>query len=244
MLKKIMMLAVVFGLYSQAAFAEQVLIKTNKGDIVLELLTEKSPKTVANFKRYVNEQFYDGLIFHRVIDNFMVQGGGFNQLMQNKAANYKVENESLNGVSNVRGTVAMARTNDPHSASSQFFINVVDNTFLDAQGGRFGYAVFARVLEGMQVVDVIKSVPTAPNRGHSDVPTEAVIIESMQLLDDNVEEELQSSTKTQSEQLLSESEVEPNNVDETIDQINSDTDSQTKVEEVTEVQTHSQTEPD
>lgn len=159
----------------------QVELNTNKGRIVLELNTEKAPKTAANFLEYVRDGFYDGVIFHRVIDGFMIQGGGFDENFKEKATRDAIENEADNGLSNDVGTIAMARTQAPHSASAQFFINVKNNSFLNhtsktAQG--WGYAVFGKVVEGMDVVEAIKGVRTG-NRGyHADVPLENVVIES------------------------------------------------------------------
>ncbi|AKH69929.1 peptidyl-prolyl cis-trans isomerase (rotamase) - cyclophilin family [Spongiibacter sp. IMCC21906] len=157
-----------------------VIFKTNFGDIKIELDFEKAPKTAANFKQYVQEGFYDGVIFHRVINGFMVQGGGFEPGMKEKTTREPIENEADNGLKNEEGTLAMARTMDPHSASAQFFINVKDNDFLNhssksMQG--WGYAVFAKVSDGMDVVEKIKAVPTTSKAGHQDVPAEDVVIE-------------------------------------------------------------------
>ncbi len=166
---------------ASAAEATRVRLNTNKGPIVIELDTEAAPKSAANFERYAREGYYDGTIFHRVIGNFMVQGGGFTPDMDRKETREPIENEAKNGLSNTRGTVAMARTNDPHSATSQFFINVVDNPMLDqdARGpGVWGYAVFGRVVEGMDVVDAIRDVPTTQKGPYRDVPKDPVIIES------------------------------------------------------------------
>ncbi|MFU0357452.1 peptidylprolyl isomerase [Acinetobacter baumannii] len=163
----------------------QVELNTNKGCIVLELNTEKAPKTAANFLEYVRDGFYDGVIFHRVIDGFMIQGGGFDENFKEKATRDAIENEADNGLSNDVGTIAMARTQAPHSASAQFFINVKNNSFLNhtsktAQG--WGYAVFGKVVEGMDVVEAIKGVRTG-NRGyHADVPLENVVIESAKII--------------------------------------------------------------
>ncbi|MDR8523227.1 peptidylprolyl isomerase [Shewanella fidelis] len=159
-----------------------ITLHTNHGDIKLALDAEKAPNTAANFMSYAKDGFYDGTIFHRVIDGFMVQGGGFTEDMDQKRPNEAIANEANNGLSNKTGTIAMARTSDPHSATAQFFINVNDNTFLDfksesAQG--WGYCVFGEVTEGMDVVNKIKAVSTG-NRGmHQDVPLEAVIIEKV-----------------------------------------------------------------
>ena len=163
----------------------QVELNTNKGRIVLELNTEKAPKTAENFLQYVRDGFYDGVIFHRVIDGFMIQGGGMDENFKEKATRDSIENEADNGLSNDVGTIAMARTQAPHSASAQFFINVKNNAFLNhtgktAQG--WGYAVFGKVVEGMDVVDAIKGVRTG-NRGyHADVPLENVVIESAKII--------------------------------------------------------------
>ena len=156
-----------------------VILETNYGDITVELDFDKAPKTAANFKQYVEDGFYDGTIFHRVIDNFMVQGGGFESGMKQKETREQIENEADNGLTNNIGTLAMARTQDPHSASAQFFINIKDNDFLnhtskDSQG--WGYAVFAKVTAGMDVVDKIKGVSTTSAGGHQDVPAADVII--------------------------------------------------------------------
>ena len=157
-----------------------ILMKTSKGDIKLELDKEKAPKTVANFLGYVESGHYTGTTFHRVIDGFMIQGGGFDESMRQKAAPNTVENEAENGLKNVVGSVAMARTADPHSASAQFFINVKDNTFLDHPGqDGWGYCVFGRVVEGMEVVNDIKGVPT----GAQDVPQEVVTINEVSVVE-------------------------------------------------------------
>jgi peptidyl-prolyl cis-trans isomerase B (cyclophilin B) len=163
----------------------QVLLKTNKGDITLTLDAAKAPKTVANFLAYVKSGHYDDTIFHRVIDNFMIQGGGMAPGMKQKPTQAEIENEANNGLKNVNGSVAMARTNEPHSASSQFFINVNDNDFLNhtaptAQG--WGYAVFGSVTDGMDVVNAIRKVKTGSSGFHQDVPTEDVVIEKATVL--------------------------------------------------------------
>ncbi|WP_260291064.1 peptidylprolyl isomerase [Sedimenticola hydrogenitrophicus] len=155
-----------------------ITLKTNRGDIVIELDEEKAPITSANFAQYVKDGFYNGTIFHRVINNFMIQGGGFEAGMAEKSTRAPIENEAKNGLSNVTGSIAMARTMDPHSASAQFFINVADNKFLDYPGqDGWGYCVFARVVEGMDVVNQMKSVDTTMRMGHQDVPVEDLIIE-------------------------------------------------------------------
>jgi peptidyl-prolyl cis-trans isomerase B (cyclophilin B) len=155
-----------------------ITLKTNHGDIVIELDEQNAPVTAANFKQYVEDGFYDGTIFHRVIGNFMIQGGGMTPDMVQKATRPAIENEAKNGLKNARGSIAMARTGDPHSATAQFFINVKDNDFLDYPGqDGWGYCVFGKVVEGMDVVDRIKAVATATRRGHQDVPVEDVVIE-------------------------------------------------------------------
>jgi peptidyl-prolyl cis-trans isomerase B (cyclophilin B) len=158
-----------------------VLITTNHGDIKLELYADKAPKTVENFLAYVNAGHYDGTIFHRVIDGFMVQGGGFEPGMKQKPTNGTVENEAKNGLKNEPYTVAMARTSDPHSASAQFFINVKNNAFLDYPGqDGWGYCVFGKVIEGQDVVDKIRAVKTSRTGMFADVPADDVIIEKAQ----------------------------------------------------------------
>ena len=159
---------------------EQVVLQTNHGSIQIELDDVKAPKTVANFLQYVADGFFDGTIFHRVIPGFMIQGGGFTETMQQKPTADTIKNEADNGLKNARGTLAMARTNDPHSATAQFFINLADNDFLDfrsASGNGWGYAVFGKVASGMDVVDTIAKVATGNHGMHQDVPKEAVIIE-------------------------------------------------------------------
>lgn len=155
-----------------------VILTTNHGKIKLELDAEKAPKTVENFLAYVRAGHYDGTIFHRVIDGFMIQGGGFEPGMKQKPTNDMIENEAKNGLKNKPYTVAMARTSDPHSASAQFFININDNTFLDYPGqDGWGYCVFGKVVEGTDVVDKIKSVKTTRSGMFSDVPVENILIE-------------------------------------------------------------------
>ena len=157
---------------------------TSLGDILIELDEENAPISSANFKQYVEDGFYDGLIFHRVIPNFMIQGGGFMPDMMQKATREPIENEAKNGLKNTRGTLAMARTSDPHSASAQFFINTKDNSFLDYPGqDGWGYAVFGKVAEGMDVVDKIEKVPTGNKAGHADVPVEPVVIEKAEVIE-------------------------------------------------------------
>ncbi|MFV0888103.1 peptidylprolyl isomerase [Metapseudomonas otitidis] len=161
-------------------------LHTNYGVITLELFEDKAPETTANFKEYVKAGHYDGTVFHRVISNFMIQGGGFEPGMKQKSTRAPIKNEANNGLSNKVGTIAMARTMDPHSASAQFFINVSDNDFLDhsaptTQG--WGYAVFGQVTEGMDVVNAIKGVATTMKAGHQDVPVEDVIIEKAEIVE-------------------------------------------------------------
>lgn len=159
-----------------------ITLHTNFGEIVIELDHTNTPITAENFLKYVKDGYYDGTIFHRVIDKFMVQGGGFLPGMTQKAAQKSIENEADKSQKNVRGTLAMARTSDPHSASSQFFINVVDNNFLNFTSkspNGWGYCVFGKVVSGMDVVDKIKAVPTTSRAGHQDVPVEDVIIEKV-----------------------------------------------------------------
>ena len=156
-----------------------VKLETSKGEIVLELFEEQAPKTVANFLEYVKAGHYDGTIFHRVIDGFMIQGGGFTMEMQEKPTGEPIENEADNGIRNEAYTVAMARTTDPHSATAQFFINVKKNDFLDHTAptpGGWGYAVFGKVVKGQGVVNSIKAVDTGRHGMHDDVPKEPVVI--------------------------------------------------------------------
>lgn len=165
----------------------RVRMSTILGDMILELDAENAPKTVENFVSYASSGFYDGTIFHRVINNFMVQGGGFDTDMRQKTTEAPIDNEANNGLKNNRGTIAMARTMDPHSATAQFFINVSDNDFLNhtaenMQG--WGYAVFGQVVEGQEVLDKIRVVPTGSQAGHQDVPVDPVVIESVTVLDD------------------------------------------------------------
>ena len=158
----------------------RVLLETSKGVITLELDSKAAPKSVENFLGYVRDGFYDGTIFHRVIKGFMIQGGGFTEDMQQKSTHAPIANEADNGLQNKRGTVAMARTMDPHSATAQFFINTVDNSFLDHKGktsNGWGYCVFGKVVEGMNVVDAIESVSTTSKAGQRDVPSTPVTIE-------------------------------------------------------------------
>lgn len=171
-------LAVLAGLAASAANAQKVRLSTSQGDIVLQLDAEKAPRTVENFVQYVKAGHYSGTVFHRVINNFMIQGGGFNADMKEKPTKPPIPLEAKNGLSNVRGSLAMARTSDPNSAAAQFYINLIDNTFLDAANARdgHGYTVFGRVVEGMDVVDKIKLVPTGMKNGFQDVPSSPVVI--------------------------------------------------------------------
>jgi len=169
-------------------------LTTNHGNIFLELDAEKAPATVENFTQYVNDGFYNGTIFHRVISGFMIQGGGMEPGMKQKDTRDPIKNEADNGLSNDIGTIAMARTNDPDSASAQFFINIKDNAFLNHSAptaSGWGYCVFGKVIEGMDVVDKIKAVKTSSAGMHQDVPVEDVIIESAEVVDaiDNANEE-------------------------------------------------------
>ena len=161
-----------------------VIFETNHGIVKINLDSDKTPKTVENFKNYVESGFYDGTIFHRVIDNFMIQGGGFDTSMSQKTTNATIENEANQGRSNTRGTIAMARTNGPHSATAQFFINVKDNNFLNHTSetvSGWGYCAFGEVVEGMDVVDKIKGVDTTSKFGHQDVPVDDVVIQKAYL---------------------------------------------------------------
>jgi peptidyl-prolyl cis-trans isomerase B (cyclophilin B) len=161
-----------------------IILITNYGPINLELDFDKAPKSAANFLHYTKQNFYDGTIFHRVVNDFMIQGGGFESDMQKKLNGDPIENEADNGLSNLTGTVAMARTSDPHSATSQFFINVSDNHFLDHRDKTdvgWGYAVFGRVVEGMDVINKIKGCETTSRSGHQDVPVVEIIIESAEI---------------------------------------------------------------
>ena len=164
-----------------------VIVRTTFGEIKLDLDAEKAPKTVENFLQYARDGHYDGTIFHRVIDNFMIQGGGFDTKMEQKATGEAIDNEADNGLKNDFGTIAMARTMEPHSATAQFFINVKDNDFLNHTGKNmqgWGYAVFGKVSDGLDVLEKIRTVPTGNSGGHQDVPVDPVIIESVVVVDD------------------------------------------------------------
>lgn len=152
--------------------------KTSKGTFTVELFADEAPLSAENFLAYVDAGFFDGTIFHRVIPGFMLQGGGFTPDMQQKKTQAPIKNEAANGLKNKRGTLSMARTNDLHSATSQFFVNLVDNDFLDHKPGNYGYAVFGQVTSGMEVIDDIATVKTGNRMGHQDVPVESVVIES------------------------------------------------------------------
>ncbi|MDX1513887.1 MAG: peptidylprolyl isomerase [Gammaproteobacteria bacterium] len=172
--------ALTFGGAVRAETLPQVRLQTTLGDIVISLQADKAPLSVANFLDYVKSGFYDGTIFHRVIGNFMIQGGGFTEDLARKKTGRPIRNEADNGLENIRGTIAMARTGDPHSATSQFFINVMDNDGLNHTSPTrkgWGYAVFGRVVEGMDVVDEIRRVPTTTRNYLRDVPVTPVLIE-------------------------------------------------------------------
>lgn len=164
----------------------KVLLTTTYGKILLELDAERAPATTENFIQYVKDGHYDGTVFHRVISNFMIQGGGFTPDMSQKPTRAPIENEAANGLSNEAGTIAMARTSDPHSATAQFFINVADNHFLDQARSPdgWGYAAFGKVIEGMETVNRIKAVDTGNKGFHQDVPREDVLIESAEVIEE------------------------------------------------------------
>ena len=167
------------GVFADDDTGTTVVLETTNGNIELVLFDDKAPASVANFLQYVNQGYYDGTQFHRVIDGFMIQGGGFDANMIKKETRAAIQNEADNGLLNTVGTLAMARTNAPHSATSQFFINVADNTFLNHRGkapNLWGYAVFGEIRKGMEVIEAIKLVPTAAKDGHANVPIEPVII--------------------------------------------------------------------
>jgi peptidyl-prolyl cis-trans isomerase B (cyclophilin B) len=182
-----MILLLIFCLTGPAAAADkpQVIMETSKGTVVIELNAQKAPITTANFLAYVQSGFYDNTIFHRVIRGFMIQGGGLTADMRKKPNREPIRNEADNGLKNIAGTIAMARTGDPHSATAQFFINVKDNPFLDHRAKTprgWGYCVFGRVIKGMDVVHAIENVPTGRQAGRADVPIEPVVIQHMTLV--------------------------------------------------------------
>jgi len=186
-MKSILAAIAAFAVFGSAyAQNPQVQIKTSRGVIVAELYADKAPKTVENFLRYAKDGFYNGTVFHRVIDGFMIQGGGFDRDMRQKPARDPIQNEAGNRLKNLNGTLAMARTPNPHSATAQFFINVKDNDFLDfreptPQG--FGYAVFGKVVQGMDVVSAITKVATGNTGPHQNVPREPIVIEAVTLVE-------------------------------------------------------------
>ena len=175
-----------FGHTAHAQTAPRVKFTTNLGEFVVEVYPDKAPKTVDNFLQYVRDKHYDGTVFHRVIENFMIQGGGFTPDMKEKFTRAPIPLESRNGLSNSRGTLAMARTSDPNSATAQFFINVADNDFLNFTSPTprgWGYCVFGKVVEGREVVDQLRSVATTSRAGHQDVPAEDVVINRAELVE-------------------------------------------------------------
>jgi peptidyl-prolyl cis-trans isomerase A (cyclophilin A) len=156
--------------------------ETTLGEFTIELFEKEAPVTAANFLKYIDDGFFDGTIFHRIVPGFVIQGGGFTEDMSQKSTHPAIKNEADNGLKNERGTLSMARTNDINSATSQFFVNLKDNDFLDHKRGNFGYAVFARVTQGMDVIDKIAAAETGRRKGHDDVPLEAVIMTSVRRL--------------------------------------------------------------
>ena len=157
--------------------------ETTLGNFTIEFFEKEAPVSVENFLKYVNDEFFDGTIFHRIVPGFVIQGGGFTEDMSQKKNRASIKNEADNGLKNTRGSLSMARTNDLNSATSQFFVNLKDNDFLDHQRGNFGYAVFARVTEGMDVIDKIAAVKTGKHRGFDDVPLKAVVMTSVRKID-------------------------------------------------------------
>jgi len=186
MVKKIGVGLSLLFLMNQVYANTSMQIKTNLGDINIELYDEDAPISVKNFKNYVNSQFYNGTIFHRVIPGFMIQGGGFDNNLREKPTQSPIQNESSNGLKNDRGSLAMARTNNPNSATSQFFINVANNDFLNKSMGNPGYAVFGKVTEGLNIVDKIVQIPTETIGMYQDVPKQAVKIISIQTIKNNI----------------------------------------------------------
>ena len=188
-MKRLIASLFLFGWLAAAAAANPTVeMRTSEGTLVLELYADKAPKSVANYLEYVKSGHFNGTIFHRVIDGFMIQGGGYDASMRQKPTRAPIENEAKNGLKNEAGTLAMARTSDPHSASSQFFINLVDNRFLDypSRDG-WGYAVFGKVTKGLDVVQKIGRVPTRTVGGMQNVPDQAVTIESVRVIDGSTE---------------------------------------------------------
>lgn len=181
-MKKILLFCAAWLSFS--AFSQtQIVLHTSLGDIHAELNAQQAPKTVANFLNYVQKGFYSGTIFHRVINGFMIQGGGFDAQMNQKSTVHPIENESQNGLNNLRGSIAMARTSAPHSATSQFFINLVDNNNLNYPSfDGWGYCVFGKVTKGMDVVDKIAQVPTTTSGMHQDVPQQPIVIDSVEII--------------------------------------------------------------
>ncbi|HET9664420.1 MAG TPA: peptidylprolyl isomerase [Burkholderiales bacterium] len=182
MLKTVIACLALLASSAVGAASPQVELKTNMGTIVLELYPDRAPETVKNFQQYVQSGHYNGTVLHRVIPGFMIQGGGFTADLGHKPTREPVKNEANNGLKNVVGTIAMARTSDPHSATAQFFINVADNPALDYREGNFGYCVFGKVISGMDVVQSIVSVPTTARPPHQNVPVKPVVIESARVL--------------------------------------------------------------
>lgn len=184
-MKKLLLLLLALSAFAAYGANPVVEMRTSMGTVVLELYPDKAPRTVENFLAYVRDGFYDGTVFHRVIDGFMVQGGGFDKAMKEKPTRPPVQNEAGNGLANERGTIAMARTPDPHSASAQFFINLKDNDFLNFRNATpqgFGYCVFGKVTKGMEIVQAISRVPKSHAGMHDDVPRTPIVIEAARLL--------------------------------------------------------------
>ena len=183
MLKKVLFTTAIVATLTTSVLAENsyVVMSTNMGPIEIELFNDKAPISAKNFEQYVKSDFYKGTIFHRVIPGFMIQGGGFDQQMVERPTRPSIKNESDNRLSNSRGTLAMARTNDPNSAASQFFVNLVDNSYLDKSATSAGYAVFGKVVKGMDIVDKISQVPTAQYGMYQNVPIQPVQITSVQI---------------------------------------------------------------
>lgn len=177
------------------AATPQVEVKTNMGTMVIELYPDRAPETVKNFLQYVQSGFYNGTVFHRVIPGFMIQGGGFTADFQQKPPREPIRNEASNGLKNIAGAIAMARTSDPHSATSQFFINVVDNPMLDFREGNAGYAVFGKVVSGMDVAQKIVNVPTTVRGPHQNVPVKPVVIESARMIEAGASKPAKKSAK-------------------------------------------------